>query len=103
MTDILDNLLTPQQIAERIKASAGVTLATRTIWEKARRIGVAKKIGRSMLIHVDDIPKLLEPESKPNLWPRSGEPAVYLPSGPRSSTNRALALLKKNRKQKKND
>jgi hypothetical protein len=103
VTDILDNLLSPQQIAERIKASSGVTLAPRTIWEKARRIGVAKKIGRSMLIDADDIPKLLEPESKPNLWPRSGEPAVYLPSGPRSSKDRALALLKKNRRRQKND
>lgn len=69
---LLDGLMSSQQISERIKASAGVTLAPRTIWEKARRIGVAKKIGRSMLIHVDDIPKLLEPETKPDWWPRPG-------------------------------
>lgn len=70
----LDGLMSPQQNSERIKASAGVTLAPRTIWEKARRIGVAKKIGRSMLIHVDDIPRLLEPKTKPDWWPRPGEP-----------------------------
>lgn len=43
---ILDTLLTPEQIAERIQASTGVVVTPRTIWEKARRVGVSLKIGR---------------------------------------------------------
>jgi hypothetical protein len=64
MTDLLDNLRTPQQIAERIKAASGAHITARAVWEKARRLGIAKKIGRSMLISVDDIPLLLEEETK---------------------------------------
>jgi hypothetical protein len=41
----LDNLLTPEQIAQRIKASAGVTLAPRKIAEKARRIDTVTAAG----------------------------------------------------------
>jgi hypothetical protein len=62
--DILDKLMTPEDIARRITESSGVRLTGRTVWEKARRIGVAKKIGRSMLISVDDILALLREEDK---------------------------------------
>lgn len=64
MTNLLDNLLTPQQIAERITASAGVRITARTVWEKAKRLGICKKIGRSMLVSVEDIPLLLKEETK---------------------------------------
>lgn len=60
----LDRLVSPDEIARRITASSGVPLTARTVWEKARRIGVAKKIGRSMLIAIDDIPALLKEENK---------------------------------------
>ncbi|WP_455918871.1 hypothetical protein [Ensifer canadensis] len=62
--DLLDGLLTPDEIARRITASSGVKMTARTVWEKARRIGVAKKIGRAMLIAVEDIPALLKEETK---------------------------------------
>jgi hypothetical protein len=61
---LLDKYLTPDQIAERINATAGVPLTGRTVWDKAKRIGVAQKIGRSMLISIDDIPLLLKMENK---------------------------------------
>lgn len=61
---ILDCLLTPEEIARRITASSGVHMTARTVWEKARRIGVAKKIGRAMLVAVEDIPLLLKEETK---------------------------------------
>lgn len=64
MTDLLDNLRTPQQIAERISASTGVHITARTVWEKAKRVGIGKKIGRTMLVSVDDIPRLLKEETK---------------------------------------
>ncbi|MBB3743758.1 hypothetical protein FHX10_003257 [Rhizobium sp. BK591] len=64
MIDLLDNLRTPQQIAERISASSGIHVTGRSVWEKARRLGIAKKIGRSMLVSVDDIPLLLKEETK---------------------------------------
>ncbi len=64
MTDLLDNLRTADQIAERITASTGTHITARTVREKARRLGVAKKIDRSMLISVDDIPLLLKEETK---------------------------------------
>ncbi|RVL72903.1 hypothetical protein CN135_28800 [Sinorhizobium meliloti] len=62
--DCLDSLLTPEEIARRITESSGVHVSARTVWEKARRIGVAKKIGRSMLISVDDVPALLIEETR---------------------------------------
>jgi hypothetical protein len=61
---LLDKYLTPDQIAERINATAGVPLTGRTVWDKAKRIGVAQKIGRSMLISIDDIPLLLKMETR---------------------------------------
>ncbi|GAA3074874.1 hypothetical protein GCM10010520_22510 [Rhizobium viscosum] len=64
MTDILDNLRTPQQIAERSTAATGVHITARTVGEKARRFGIAKKIGRSMLASGDNIPLLLKEETK---------------------------------------
>lgn len=64
MTDLLENLRTPEQIAERINSVSGAHITARTVWEKARRLGIAKKIGRSMLISVDDIPLLLAEEKK---------------------------------------
>ncbi|MGK9198986.1 hypothetical protein [Sinorhizobium meliloti] len=62
--DFLDSLLTPEEIARRITASSGVYISARTVWEKARRIGVAKKIGRSMLISIEDVPALLIEETR---------------------------------------
>ncbi|MGO6834996.1 hypothetical protein ACCS87_02540 [Rhizobium ruizarguesonis] len=64
MIDLLDNLRTPKQIAERISASSGIHVTGRTVWEKARRLGIAKKIGRAMLVSVEDIPLLLKEETK---------------------------------------
>ena len=61
---VLDRLLTPGEIARRITASCGVHMTGRTVWEKARRIGVAKKMGRTPLIATDDIALLLEDETK---------------------------------------
>lgn len=61
---LIDGLLTPEEIARRITASSGVHMTARTVWEKARRIGVAKKIGRAMLVAVEDIPLLLKDETK---------------------------------------
>lgn len=75
---ILDGLLTPEEIARRITASSGVHITGRTVWEKARRIGVAKKIGRAMLVAVEDIPLLLKEETKAEkrerLIEKSGRP-----------------------------
>ncbi|TBC21570.1 hypothetical protein [Rhizobium ruizarguesonis] len=64
MTDLLNNLRTPKQIAEQIAASSGADIRARTVWEKAKRLGIAKKIGRSMLISAADIPLLLKEETK---------------------------------------
>ncbi|MBY3183345.1 hypothetical protein HFO24_16965 [Rhizobium laguerreae] len=64
MTDGLDSLVTPDKIAERISAASGIHLTGRTVWEKAKRLGIAKKIGRSMLISTADIPLLLKEETK---------------------------------------
>jgi hypothetical protein len=61
---LLDGLLTPDEIARRITASSGIHLTGRTVWEKAKRLGIAKKIGRSMLVSIDDIPALLQEETK---------------------------------------
>jgi hypothetical protein len=60
----LSALLAPDQISERITASTGIHLTGRTVWEKACRLGIANKIGRSMLISIDDIPLLLKQETK---------------------------------------
>lgn len=92
MTDILDNLRTPQQIAERITASAGVHITARTVWEKARRLGIAKKIGRSMLVSVDDIPLLLREETKADKREQLAETTAPL------QKKRALAALRKARR-----
>ncbi len=61
---LLDGLLTPDEIARRVTASSGAKITGRTVWEKARRIGVAKKIGRTPLISIDDLPLLLQKEEK---------------------------------------
>lgn len=61
---LIDRLLTPEEIARRITASCGIQMTGRTVWEKARRIGIAKKIGRTPLIAIDDIPLLLKAEDK---------------------------------------
>jgi len=86
---ILDGLLTPEEIARRITASSGVNITARTIWEKARRIGVARKIGRAMLIAVEDIPLLLKEETKSEKRER-----LML----KSSRPDALAMLRQFRK-----
>ncbi|WHO79672.1 hypothetical protein [Rhizobium leguminosarum] len=91
MTDVLDNLRTPQQIAERISASSGIHLTGRTVWEKAKRIGIAKKIGRSMLISAADIPLLLEEVTKADKrQQRENKTADFL-------QRRNLAALRKTR------
>ncbi|QKK18679.1 hypothetical protein [Rhizobium indicum] len=64
MTDGLDSLVTPDTIAERISAASGIHLTGRTVWEKAKRLGIAKKIGRLMLISAADISLLLKEETK---------------------------------------
>lgn len=60
--DFLSKVITPEEVARRITASSGVHMTERTVWEKAKRLGIAKKLGRSMFIHIDDIPRLLEME-----------------------------------------
>jgi len=62
---LLDQVITPTEAARRIQASSGVAVSARTIWEKARRIGIAKKLGRDCFLLISDIPKLMEPESAP--------------------------------------
>ncbi|WP_376742148.1 hypothetical protein [Ensifer canadensis] len=88
---ILDSLLTPEEIARRITASSGVHMTARTIWEKARRIGVAKKIGRAMLVAVEDIPALLKEETKTERHERLIS---------KSSRPDALAMLRQARKKR---
>lgn len=58
------DVITPEEVARRITESSGVHFAGRTVWEKAKRIGIAKKIGRTPLIAVSDIPLLLQEEDK---------------------------------------
>jgi len=88
MTDqLLDNRRTPAQIAERITASPGIHLTDRTVWEKARRLGIAKKVGRSMFISIDDVPKLLQQEKERHV--------------PISKAN-ALEILRRHRKKQEN-
>ena len=58
------DVVTPEEIARMITESSGVHITGRTVWEKARRIGVAKKMGRTPLIAISDIPLLLEEEDK---------------------------------------
>lgn len=95
--DLLDGLLTPEAIARRITASSGTHITARTVWEKAKRIGVAKKIGRSMLISVEDIPALFReenPKRSAYLYDSISAPAiVHRPSD-------ALAALKRARKKR---
>ncbi|WEX76862.1 hypothetical protein PYH37_005213 [Sinorhizobium numidicum] len=94
--DFLDGLLTPEEIARRITASSGVHMTARTVWEKAKRLGVAKKIGRSPLIHLSDVPRLLEVEKHIRL------PAYRSDFDPIASNSRkrALAALRKKRLQR---
>ena len=66
MTEFLDTLRTPEDIAEHISRGTGVTMTGRTVWEKARRLGIAKKLGRSMFVAIDDITLLLAPEPPPS-------------------------------------
>ncbi|MGO4196904.1 hypothetical protein AB4Z13_16235 [Rhizobium sp. YAF28] len=91
MTDLLDNLRTPQQIAERITESTGVRITARTVWEKAKRLGVAKKIGRSMLVSVEDIPRLLKEETNADKREVIVKSAVV-------TSDQALAMLRKARR-----
>lgn len=77
---MLDTLLTPDEIARRITASAGVHITARTVWDRAKRLGVAHKIGRCMLISVRDVPLLLkEEDKKAQLLARSSARSVELP------------------------
>jgi len=93
---LLDAVVTPEEIAHRITASTGVQINARTVWEKARRIGVAKKIGRSMLISVEDIPKLLEQE-KPRAARMEEARADRLIARELAKKKRSLAELRKMR------
>ncbi|NRQ15591.1 hypothetical protein [Ensifer sesbaniae] len=88
---ILDGLLTPEEIARRITASSGAHITGRTIWEKARRIGVAKKIGRTPLISIEDIPLLLNEETKTERLDRLKN---------KSSRPDALTMLRQARKKR---
>ncbi|MGO4619960.1 hypothetical protein AB4Z34_33445 [Ensifer sp. 2YAB10] len=88
---ILDGLLTPEEIARRITASSGAHITGRTIWEKARRIGVAKKIGRTPLISIEDIPLLLNEETKTERLDRLKK---------KSSRPDALTMLRQARKKR---
>ncbi|MGO8172724.1 hypothetical protein ACC764_19710 [Rhizobium ruizarguesonis] len=91
MTDGLDSLFTPDKIAERISAASGIHLSGRTVWEKAKRLGIAKKIGRSMLISAADIPLLLKEETKADKrQQRQNKTADF-------QQNRNLAALRKAR------
>ena len=92
----LDRLLTPEAIAERITAASGVSMSARTVWEKARRVGVSRKIGRAMLISIDDIPELLK-EEKTNWrsYSNEGRSTTSASVAPMDTTEKALALLRK--------
>ncbi|PWE52421.1 hypothetical protein DEM27_31230 [Metarhizobium album] len=93
MTDFLDTLRTPEDIAEHISRATGVTMTGRTVWEKARRLGIAKKLGRSMFIAIDDIPLLLAPG--PPLGKRAS--AAY----DRLSTEEALKIFRQRSRERK--
>ncbi|MBM7045216.1 hypothetical protein [Rhizobium lusitanum] len=92
--DLLAGLLTPDEIAERISASSGIHLTGRTVWEKAKRLGIAKKIGRSMLIAIDDIPALLQEERKIDRMERRCERSAM------KSSARTLSKLRRERAKK---
>jgi hypothetical protein len=91
---LLDGLLTPDEIARRITASSGIHLTGRTVWEKAKRLGIAKKIGRSMLVSIDDIPALLQEETKASKIDRLHERSTM------NGAAKALALLRKSKRKK---
>jgi transposase len=97
----LDRLVTPEEIAGRISSSSGVSMSARTVWEKARRVGVSRKIGRAMLISIDDIPELLKEEK--TKWQKSTNAARSTTSvsvAPVDSTGKALALLQKKKRKR---
>lgn len=50
----------------------------RTVWERARRVGIAKKMGRTPMIHVDDIPALLKDRKPERTHIRNGQDALRL-------------------------
>ena len=85
------NLHAVDEIARRITESSGIHLTGRTVWEKAKRLGLAKKIGRSMLISIDDIPALLQEETKAARIERLREKARS------NSKDNALAVLRRAR------
>tara|TARA_R110002020_G_scaffold53905_8_gene150514 strand:- start:37077 stop:37352 length:276 start_codon:yes stop_codon:yes gene_type:complete len=88
MTDeipLLSGLRSPDEIAKQISEATGVPVTGRTVWERAIRLGIAKKMGRTPLIHVDDIPALL----------------VYeIPKRPTMRKGEALRLLRKARRER---
>ncbi|NTF80530.1 hypothetical protein [Rhizobium rhizogenes] len=87
------DVLTPEEIARRITESSGVQMTGRTVWEKARRLGIAKKLGRSMLIAIDDIPQLLQIEKTSDAMPTV--------RGNLDLSKKALALLKRAQKKQR--
>lgn len=92
--DVLDDLVTPEEIARRISQSSGVHMTARTVWEKARRVGVAKKIGRSPLISARDIPFLLQEETKQR------QRALLEEASAAARQTNLLRTLRRNRKQR---
>lgn len=93
----LDGLITPEEIARRITASSGIPVTARTVWEKARRLGIAKKIGRSPLISIEDIPALLQEERKADRIERLRERSAM------KSSARALSKIRMNRAKKRGE
>lgn len=99
---ILDTLLTPEQIANRINKSAGADVSARAIWDKAKRLGLSIKIGRTPMISAESIPALLQQEKRK--WQTSSDEesstTTISPMRQVSSGSEALALLQKSRRKR---
>lgn len=87
----IDQVITPEEVARRIAKTSGVAMTARTVWDKALRLGVAKKLGRSRLILVSDIPELLQiepPRDRGSPRIRNGADALKLLKASRETRRR---------------
>jgi len=73
---LLSGLRTPDDIAKQISEDAGTPMTGRTVWDRAKRLGLGKKMGRTPMIHVDDIPELLVVEMPKPSRVRNGQDAL---------------------------
>lgn len=70
---LIAGLRTPDDIAKQITAATSVPMTGRTVWERARRLGIGKKMGRTPMIHIDDISALLAYDIPTRSSMRKGE------------------------------